>query len=142
MIIYNTILKLIHSQTEDLSHHGKNNLLKKSRTSSTSSPSTGSPVDISETVSFTKTQSIFYRSTATQTTLTLLDMSKMMEKIKLLDELNCNIQKIDKVFSSKLQCTVLRQTLTHFNSAQNLKMCHFWRANFQLHFSEIFRSKN
>ena len=92
--------KLIHSQTEDLSHHGKSNLLKKSSTSSTSSP------DISETVSFTKTQSVFYRSFGTQTSLTMADMEKMLKKVQLLEKLNNNIQNIEneQVFSSKLQC--------------------------------------
>ena len=37
-IYFYGIYKLFSSHTEDLSHHGKSNLLKKSRTSSTSSP--------------------------------------------------------------------------------------------------------
>ena len=73
---------------------------------STSSQDSG---DISETVSFTKTQSIYYRSVAIQTTLTNDDMIKIMNKLALLDQLNLDIQKInDLVFSSKLQWDITK----------------------------------
>ena len=82
---------------EDLPHHGKSNLLKKSSTLSTSSPT--DTEDISEDMSFTKTQQIFFRSCAAQTELTMENLDKMFSKIEILNEFNSKIKKIDQVFS-------------------------------------------